>query len=60
MEKGGQRRNKYCWEYTKVSRVAGEAGAEAIFMGVHGRNVIDRMLFGSTTHHVIRQAPCPC
>jgi nucleotide-binding universal stress UspA family protein len=28
-------------------------------MGFMGRRVIDRMLFGSTTHDVIRQAPCP-
>jgi nucleotide-binding universal stress UspA family protein len=45
--------------HREILRVAAEAGAEAIFMGVHGRGAIDRMLFGSTTHHVIRQAPCP-
>jgi nucleotide-binding universal stress UspA family protein len=28
-------------------------------MGVHGHGVIDRLLFGSTTHHVVREAPCP-
>jgi len=45
--------------HREILRVAAEAGAEAIVMGVHGRGVIDRMLLGSTTHHVIRQAPCP-
>jgi nucleotide-binding universal stress UspA family protein len=28
-------------------------------VGVHGRNALDLLLFGSTTHHVIRNAPCP-
>jgi nucleotide-binding universal stress UspA family protein len=28
-------------------------------MGVHGRNPIDLALFGSTTNHVVRRAPCP-
>ena len=45
--------------HREILRVAAEASAEAIFMGVHGRGVMDRMLFGSTTHNVIRQAPCP-
>lgn len=45
--------------HREIVRIAAEAGAGAIFMGVHGRGVVDRMLFGSTTHHVIRQAPCP-
>jgi nucleotide-binding universal stress UspA family protein len=30
-----------------------------IVMGVDGRNALDLMLFGSTSHHVIRKAPCP-
>jgi nucleotide-binding universal stress UspA family protein len=38
---------------------AEEWGARVIVMGVHGRGVIDRALFGSTTDHVIRRAPCP-
>jgi len=32
---------------------------DLIVMGVHGGGVIDRLVFGSTTHHVIRAAPCP-
>jgi nucleotide-binding universal stress UspA family protein len=28
-------------------------------MGVHGRSAVDLMIFGSTTHHVVRQALCP-
>jgi nucleotide-binding universal stress UspA family protein len=33
--------------------------ADLIVMGVHGRNAVDLALFGSTTHHVVRQAHCP-
>lgn len=43
----------------EIVRLAREREAQLIVMGVHGRNVLDRMLFGSTTHHVIRNAPCP-
>ena len=32
---------------------------DLIVMGVHGGGVIDQVVFGSTTHHVIRAAPCP-
>jgi nucleotide-binding universal stress UspA family protein len=43
----------------EIVRVAQEDSAELIVMGVHGHGVVDRMLFGSTTHHVVREAPCP-
>jgi nucleotide-binding universal stress UspA family protein len=43
----------------EIVRVAEEDGADLVVMGVHGHGVIDRMLFGSTTHHVVREAPCP-
>jgi nucleotide-binding universal stress UspA family protein len=33
--------------------------AHLIVMGVHGRNPIDLLLFGSTTQHVVRAAACP-
>jgi nucleotide-binding universal stress UspA family protein len=39
--------------------VAAEERADLIVMGVHGRNVLDMMLFGSTTSHVVRRATCP-
>ena len=32
---------------------------ELIVMGVQGRNALDRLVFGSTTHAVIRAANCP-
>lgn len=40
-------------------RVAREGQAELIVMGVQGRGAIDLLLFGSTTHHVIREGGMP-
>ena len=45
--------------YVEILRVASEVGAELIVMGSTGRGAIDRLLFGSTTQHVLRQAHCP-
>jgi len=39
--------------------VAKEQGTELIVIGVHGRNPAHLMLFGSTTHQVVREATCP-
>jgi nucleotide-binding universal stress UspA family protein len=43
----------------EIVRLAKEREAQVIVMGVHGRNALDLALFGSTTHQVIRKAPCP-
>jgi nucleotide-binding universal stress UspA family protein len=45
--------------YQEVLRQAAERQVDLIVMGVHGRGAMDRLLFGSTTHHVIRAATCP-
>jgi nucleotide-binding universal stress UspA family protein len=45
--------------YAAILREAREKGSELIVMGVRGRGALDLALFGSTTHHVVRQAPCP-
>lgn len=45
--------------YVEVLRVATEADADLIVLGVHGRNPIDLTMFGSTTNHVVRGATCP-
>jgi nucleotide-binding universal stress UspA family protein len=45
--------------YREILRVAAEHSADLIVVGVHGRGAIDRMLFGSTTQHLVRQAACP-
>ena len=45
--------------YREILRVAAEHGADLLVVGVHGRGAVDRMLFGSTTQHLVRQASCP-
>ena len=45
--------------YVQILKKAGELGAELIVLGVHGHNVIDRLMFGSTSAHVVRAATCP-
>jgi nucleotide-binding universal stress UspA family protein len=45
--------------YREILRVARERDVHLIVLGVHGRNPVDLMLLGSTTHHVVRAASCP-
>jgi nucleotide-binding universal stress UspA family protein len=45
--------------YREILRVARERDAHLIVLGVHGRNPVDLMLFGSTTNHMVREAACP-
>lgn len=45
--------------YREILRVAAEQRADLLVVGVHGRGAIDRMFFGSTTQHLVRQAACP-
>jgi nucleotide-binding universal stress UspA family protein len=45
--------------HERILDVAAREGADLIVIGVHGRNALDLMLFGSTTNQVIRQASCP-
>jgi nucleotide-binding universal stress UspA family protein len=43
----------------EILRVANELDADLIVVGAHARGPVGRMLFGSTSSHVVRQAPCP-
>jgi glycine betaine transporter len=43
----------------EILRIAEEWQSDLIVLGVHGRNVVDRMLFGSTVEPVVRRAHCP-
>ena len=43
----------------EILRVADEWRSDLIVLGVHGRNVVDRLLFGSTVEPVVRRARCP-
>jgi len=45
--------------YVEILRTAAEESTDLIVLGVQGRGPLDRMLFGSTTQHVVRKAPCP-
>jgi nucleotide-binding universal stress UspA family protein len=45
--------------YREILRVAGEQQSDLIVLGIHGRGPADRLFFGSTTQHVVRQATCP-
>ncbi len=45
--------------YREILRQATERQSDLIVMGVHGRGALDLLLFGSTTHYVIRASACP-
>jgi nucleotide-binding universal stress UspA family protein len=45
--------------YPEILRQAVERQSDLIVMGVRGGGAVDRLVFGSTTHHVIRAANCP-
>jgi nucleotide-binding universal stress UspA family protein len=45
--------------YVEILNVAAARHVDLIVLGVHGRNALDRLLFGSTASHVVRLATCP-
>jgi nucleotide-binding universal stress UspA family protein len=45
--------------YHEILKVAADEGADLIVIGVRGKGALHRLVFGSTTHHVIREAGCP-
>jgi nucleotide-binding universal stress UspA family protein len=45
--------------YREILKIAKDEGVELIIMGVQGKGTLTRLVFGSTTHHVIREAGCP-
>jgi nucleotide-binding universal stress UspA family protein len=44
--------------YEEILRLTRELDADLIVLGVHGRGAADLFLFGSTTHHVVREGHC--
>jgi nucleotide-binding universal stress UspA family protein len=44
--------------YREILRIASEQHSELIVLGAHGHS-ISELLFGSTAHHMVRQAQCP-
>lgn len=45
--------------YHEILRVADRLESDLIVLGIHGRNPVDRMLFGSTAEPIVRHAHCP-
>jgi nucleotide-binding universal stress UspA family protein len=45
--------------YREILAEAADSRADLVVLGVHGRNPLDLMLFGSTTNQVVRRATCP-
>jgi nucleotide-binding universal stress UspA family protein len=43
----------------EILEVASHQAADLVVMGLSGRGAVDLALLGSTTHQVLRQAPCP-
>lgn len=43
----------------QILEVAAQERPDLIVMGVQGRGALDLAMFGSTTNHVVRHAPCP-
>lgn len=43
----------------EIVRIAEQLKADLIVIGIHGRNPLDRMLFGSTAEPLVRHATCP-
>ena len=43
----------------EILRLAEEVGADMIFVGSHSRTGIKRVLLGSVSEHVVREAKCP-
>jgi nucleotide-binding universal stress UspA family protein len=45
--------------YEEILKVVAAERVDLVVMGVQGKGVVDRLVFGSTTHRVIREAYCP-
>jgi nucleotide-binding universal stress UspA family protein len=45
--------------HREILRIAEERQSDLIVLGIHGRNVVDRLLFGSTVEPIVRRAHCP-
>jgi nucleotide-binding universal stress UspA family protein len=43
----------------EILAVAQEVGADLIFIGSHGKTGVERMVLGSVSEHVVREAGCP-
>lgn len=45
--------------YQEIIQLSLDSGADLITLGVRGRNALDLVIYGSTTHRVIQRGSCP-
>ena len=45
--------------HQEILKVVAAEHVDLVVMGVQGKGVVNRLVFGSTTHRVIREAGCP-
>jgi len=45
--------------YQEILRTVANESVQLVVMGIGATTVVDRLIFGSTTHRVIREAGCP-
>ena len=45
--------------YQEILKVVEEERVDLVVMGVQGKGAVNRLVLGSTTHRVIREASCP-
>ena len=45
--------------HREIVRVAAEAHVDLVVVGAHSHPAVERILFGSTTNHVVRRVSCP-
>lgn len=45
--------------YHEILKLVAEEQVDLVVMGVQGKSVLNKLVFGSTTHRVIREAACP-
>jgi nucleotide-binding universal stress UspA family protein len=45
--------------YEEILKTVADEHVDVVVMGVQGKGVVNQLVFGSTTHRVIREAGCP-
>jgi nucleotide-binding universal stress UspA family protein len=45
--------------HQEILKVVADEHVDLVVMGVQGKGIVNRFVFGSTTHRVIREAGCP-
>ena len=45
--------------YQEILRIVADEHVDLVVMGVQGKGAVNRLVFGSTTDRVIREAGCP-